>query len=185
VAHSVWVFARRGIALESFARYLAAGVNMALGTDTAPQSMLEAMKFTAVVAKIVDRRTEVATAADVFNAATLGGARAIGRADLGRIAPGAQADLLFFDADSLWLTPLRDPVKNIVYSAQANDIADVMVNGRIVMRDRQVLGADERALARRLQAAGERMWPAMQQGDWAGRDADTLSPQSFPAWQDD
>ncbi|MGN6697094.1 MAG: amidohydrolase family protein, partial [Thermomicrobiales bacterium] len=78
VAHAVWVFARRGIAMESFARYLAAGVNMALGTDTAPQSMLEAMKFTAVVSKIVDRRTEVATAADVFNAATLGGARAIG-----------------------------------------------------------------------------------------------------------
>src|SRR3712207_7887184 len=44
---------------ESFARYLAAGINMALGTDTAPQSMLEAMKFAAVVSKIVDRRTEV------------------------------------------------------------------------------------------------------------------------------
>jgi 5-methylthioadenosine/S-adenosylhomocysteine deaminase len=182
VAHCVWVFARRGIAMESFARYLAAGINMALGTDTAPQSMLEALKFTAVVAKIVDRRTDVATAADVFNAATLGGARALGRDDLGRIAPGAKADLLFFDAGSLWLTPLRDPVKNIVYSAQAHDIADVMVNGTIVLRDRVVLGLDEREVARRLQAGGDRMWPAMHQGHWANHDVDTLSPQSFPAW---
>jgi cytosine/adenosine deaminase-related metal-dependent hydrolase len=184
VAHAVWVFARRGIAMESFARYLAAGVNMALGTDTAPQSMLEAMKFTAVVSKIVDRRTDVATAADVFTAATLGGARAIGRDDLGRIAPGAKADLLFFDAGSLFMVPLRDPVKNIVYNAQAEDLLDVMVNGKLVMQDRRVLNADERALNRRLQAAGERMWPRMAEGDWANRDADTLSPQSFPAWEE-
>ncbi len=183
VAHSVWVFARRGIAMESFSTYRDAGVNMALGTDTAPQSMLEALKFTAVVSKIVDRQTEVATAADVFTAATLGGARAIGRDDLGRIAPGAKADLLFFDAEGLFMVPLRDPVKNIVYSAQAQDLADVMVNGRIVMRDRRVLGLDERAVSRRLQAAGERMWPNMHRGDWAGRDADTLSPQSFPLWE--
>ena len=71
VAHCVWVFARRGIAMESFARYLARGVNMTLGTDTCPQSMIEGLRYTAVVSKIVDRQTEVATAADVFNAANL------------------------------------------------------------------------------------------------------------------
>ena len=61
--------ARRGIAMESFARYLARGVNMTLATDTCPQSMIEALRWTAVVAKIVDRRTEIAAAAEVFNAA--------------------------------------------------------------------------------------------------------------------
>lgn len=184
VAHSVWVFARRGIAMESFSRYLAAGIPLALGTDTAPQSMLEAMKFTAVVSKIVDRQTNVATAADVFNAATLGGARALGREDLGRIAPGAKADLLFFDTNTLWMTPLRDPVKNLVYSAQANDLADVMINGKLVMQDRTVLGLDEADVCQRLQAGGERMWPAMAAGHWAHHDVDQLSPQSFPRWQE-
>jgi hypothetical protein len=81
------------------------------------------------------------------------------------------------------MTPLRDPVKNIVYSAQAHDLADVMVNGRVVMRDRRVLELDERDAMRRLQAGGERMWPAMARGHWDGRDADTLSPQSFAPWQ--
>jgi 5-methylthioadenosine/S-adenosylhomocysteine deaminase len=182
VAHAVWVFARRGVAMESFGRYLARGVNMALGTDTSPQSMLEAMKFAAVMGKTMDRQTEVATAADVFKAATLGGARALSREDLGRIAVGAKADLLLFDAGSTWMVPLRDPIKNVVYSAQASDIHTVIVNGKLVMRNRALLTVDEPAVNRALQEAGERMWPKMDGVDWGKRRADELSPQSFPAW---
>lgn len=53
--------------------------------------MIESLRWTGVVSKIIDRKTESATAADVFNAATLGGARSLNREDLGRIAPGAKA----------------------------------------------------------------------------------------------
>jgi cytosine/adenosine deaminase-related metal-dependent hydrolase len=183
VAHAVWVFARRGIAMESFARYLARGVNMTLATDTAPQSMIEALRWTAVVSKIVDRRTEVATAADVFTAATLGGAKALGRDDLGRIAAGAKADLLLWSGSSLTMTPLRDPIRNIVYCAQSEDLETVIVDGNVVMRDRVIPGADLNALCADLQAAGERMWANVAKGDWAGRDIDALSPQSFPAFR--
>src|SRR5262249_22057866 len=151
--------------------------------DTCPQSMIEARRWTAAVSKIVDRRTEVATAADVFNASTLGGARALGRDDLGRIAPGAKADLLVREGESLFMTPLRDPVKNIVYSAKAEDLNTAIVDGEVRMRDRHVLGVDVPALARNLQAAGERMWSRMAAADWAGRGADELSPQSFPAFE--
>jgi 5-methylthioadenosine/S-adenosylhomocysteine deaminase len=180
VAHAPWVFARRGIAMESFARYLARGINMTLATDTCPQSMIEALRWAAVVGKIVDRRTEVATAADVFNAATLGGAKAVGRADLGRIAPGAKAHLLTWDAQSLWMTPLRDPVKNIVYNAQSEDLRTVIIDGNIVMRDRDIPGLDLAQLTTDLQAAGERMWSRLPDGDWQGRTVDELSPQTFP-----
>ena len=180
VAHAVWVFARRGIAMESFGRYRERGVNMSLGTDTSPQSMIEALRWTAVAGKIVDRRTEVATAADVFEAATLGGARALGRDDLGRIAPGAKADLLIWEGESLFMTPLRDPVRNIVYSAQAEDLATVLIDGEVVMRDRVIPGVDVAALVRDVQAAAGRMWPRLGEGDWAGRGVDELSPQSFP-----
>ena len=69
VAHAVWVFARRGVIMESFARYKAAGVNMSLGTDTNPQSVIEAMRWAAVCSKIAERNTEATTAADVFDAA--------------------------------------------------------------------------------------------------------------------
>jgi cytosine/adenosine deaminase-related metal-dependent hydrolase len=183
VSHCVWVFARRGIAMESFARYVKAGVNMTLGTDTAPQSMLEGLRWTAVVSKIIDRQTAVATAADVFNAATLNGAKALGRSDLGRIEVGAKADLLIWDGDTIFMSPLRDPIKNIVYSAEAEDLNTVIIDGEIRMKDRQVIGVDTRQLALDLQAAGERMWPTMQQYDWNKRDADALSPMSFPEWR--
>src|SRR5690606_7733203 len=62
VAHSPWVFARRGIAMESFPFYQQAGVNMTLGTDTAPQSMIEAMRWAAVLGKVTSRDTNLATA---------------------------------------------------------------------------------------------------------------------------
>jgi cytosine/adenosine deaminase-related metal-dependent hydrolase len=183
VAHCVWVFARRGIVMESFARYLERGVNMTLGTDTAPQSMIEGLRWTAIASKWVDRRTEIATAADVFNAATLNGAKALGRDDLGRIAPGAKADLLIWDSQTITMAPLRDPIKNIVYSAQAEDLRDVVIDGEFRMRNRVIPGVDPAALAAELQAAAERMWSRMTESDWAGRTVDQLSPQSFPAWE--
>lgn len=183
VAHAVWVFARRGIAMESFARYLARGVNLTIATDTCPQSMIEAMRYTAVVSKIVDRRTEVATAADVFNAATLGGAKALGRDDLGRIAPGAKADLLVWNGESLSMAPVRDPIRNIVYAAQSEDIESVVIDGNWVMRDRVIAGFDTASLARELQHGAVAMWRDIQKGDWQGRTIDQLSPESFPPFK--
>jgi cytosine/adenosine deaminase-related metal-dependent hydrolase len=183
VAHCVWVFARRGIAMESFPRYLAAGVNMTLGTDTAPQSMLEALRWTAVLGKVQSRDTQLSTAADVFNAATLGGAKMLHRDDLGRIAPGAKADLLFWRRDALFMTPLRDALKNIVYNATPEDLKTVMIDGRIVLDDGEPLFVDQQAANAAVQHAGERMWSEMQAGDWARRGADELAPQTFPAWE--
>jgi 5-methylthioadenosine/S-adenosylhomocysteine deaminase len=182
VAHAVWVFARRGVVMESFARYRAAGVNMSLGTDTNPQSVIEAMRWAAVCSKIVERNTQATTAADVFDAATLGGARALGRDDLGRIAPGARADLVLWKGRSWGMTPLRDPVKNIVYNATAEDVERVWVDGCLTVDGGRVLAADEPAILAALQAGGERMWPRMREHDWAGRGADELSPQTYPAW---
>lgn len=183
VAHAPWVFARRGIAMESFQRYLDAGIPMTLGTDTCPQNIIQAMRWAAVIAKLMDRTTEIATAREVFNAATLGGAMALGRDDLGRIAPGAKADLLIFEGDTLNMAPLRDPVKNLVYYAEMEDLHTVIIDGATVVEQGRVLHADQQAVARRLQEAGERMWPHMAEHDWAGRDIDVLSPQTFPQWE--
>lgn len=183
VAHSVWVFARRGIAMESFGEYLERGVNMTLGTDTAPQSMLEALRWTAVCGKITARDTTMSTAADVFDAATLGAAKMLHRDDLGRIAPGAKADILFWQRDSLFMTPLRDALKNIVYNAQAEDLRMVMVDGQIVLENGQPRYVDMDAATTAVQHAGDRMWSEIQAGDWARRTADELSPQSYPVWE--
>jgi hypothetical protein len=78
------------------------------------------------------------------------------------------------------MTPLRDPVKNIVDSAQAEDLNTAIVDGEIRMRERRVLGVDLVRLAQDLQAAADRMWPRMAAADRAGRGVDELSPLSFP-----
>jgi hypothetical protein len=77
------------------------------------------------------------------------------------------------------MAPVRDPIRNIVYSAQSEDLHSSIIDGRWVMRDRQVPGFDRRSLARRLQASAEEMWKGMNKGDWAARSIDELSPESF------
>ena len=183
VAHSPWVFARRGIAMESFAHYQAAGVNMTLGTDTAPQSMIEAMRLAAVLGKVTARDTNLATAGDVFNAATINAADYLQRADLGRLAPGAKADIVFWSLDSLFMAPVRDVIKNIVYSATPGDITRVMVNGDFVVEDGQVRGLDEPAVTRELQQHAETMWSGIKDHDWAGRTDSEMSPPTFDTFQ--
>ena len=183
VAHAPWVFARRGVLMESFYRYLRAGVNMTLATDTCPQNMIQAMRWAAVLSKAVERNTEATTAADVFNAATLGGARALGRDDLGRLCAGAKADIVVFSGDSINMVPMRDPVKNIVYSAEMEDVEMVIINGRVVVENGVVTGEDQRELNRKVQEAAGRMWSRVGTHDWARRSVDELSPMTFDFWE--
>jgi 5-methylthioadenosine/S-adenosylhomocysteine deaminase len=89
---------------------------------------------------------------------------------------------VLWKAASWTMTPLRDPVKNLVYNATAEDVDRVYVDGRLVVDGGRVLAADEAAILRALQAGGERMWPRMGDADWAGRPADQLSPQTYADW---
>ena len=75
VAHCPLVFARRGNALESLHRFRAAGINVGLGTDTYPRDLISEMRLAALLCKVAEHDFAVATSADVFSAATLGGAR--------------------------------------------------------------------------------------------------------------
>jgi cytosine/adenosine deaminase-related metal-dependent hydrolase len=183
VSYNAWCFIRRGLVMESFPEYVEAGVNMCLGTDTAPQSMIESLRWTAIAGKVASRRTDVSTARQVFDAATVNAARLLGRDDLGRIAPGAKADLLFWRADGFTMTPMRDPIRNLVYYAQPSDLTDVLVDGQVIVEDGVVLGADVERATRRVQAAGERMWSRWPDGDWAGRTLDEVEPPTYPAYE--
>jgi 5-methylthioadenosine/S-adenosylhomocysteine deaminase len=184
VSYNAWCFLRRGIVMESFPGYVAAGVNMCLGTDTAPQSMIESLRWTAIGGKVAARRTDVSTARDVFDAATVNAAALLGREDLGRIAPGAKADLLFWRTDGFTMTPVRDPIRNLVYYAQPSDLAEVMVDGRTVVEDGEVLGADVPGATQRVQRAAERVWSRWPDADWAGRSLEQVAPQTYAAFED-
>jgi cytosine/adenosine deaminase-related metal-dependent hydrolase len=185
VAHCPLVFARRGNALESFTKYRAAGVNVGLGTDTYPRDLISEMRWASNLCKIVERDFTVATAADVFSAVTLGGARALRRDDLGRLAPGAKADIVLIDMRSFRMGPYRDPIKALVQCGTSDDVDQVIVDGRSVVEHGHVVGLDERALLAEAQAEADRLWSTVPEWHWQGLTADQLSPQSFPPLEND
>ena len=180
VAHCPLVFARRGNALESFHRYREAGINLGLGTDTYPRDLISEMRWASLVGKIVERDFLAATSADVFTAATLGGARALRRDDLGRLAPDAKADVVVVDMRKLRIGPYRDPIKALVQCGTGDDVERVIVDGRTVVENGRVLGIDERQLLTDAQREAERLWSTVPEWHWQRWTADDLSPQSFP-----
>jgi len=89
------------------------------------------------------------TTQQVFTAATMGSARALGFDNIGRIAEGCVADIVFLDLDAPTLIPLNDPVSQAVIGEDGTSVTDVMVGGRFVVRDRRLLTVDLPSLAAR------------------------------------
>jgi cytosine/adenosine deaminase-related metal-dependent hydrolase len=185
VVHSPLGLARRGVALESFQRYLEAGINVALGTDAYPLDMFGEMRTAAVVAKLVEQNHEAGRAADVFAASNLGGARALGRADLGRLAPGAKADLVLVDLDSLAIGPVADPIRALVHLATPDMVETVICDGRVLLRERRLLVCDEAEVLGAARRSTERVWAGYADYHWGARRLDQEFPPSLPPWQGD
>jgi len=146
IAHCPAVFARSGEALDSFGRYHAAGINLGLGTDTWPPDLVHNMQLGLYVARVMEGDAAQTSMADMYNAATLGGARALCRDDLGRLAAGAQADIVVFDLKGAHLGPFFDPLKNLVLAGRGSDCRASYIRGRCVMEDFAVQGVDAAAL---------------------------------------
>ncbi|WP_130863617.1 amidohydrolase family protein [Bacilliculturomica massiliensis] len=158
VAHSPTPFIRKGEVFESFEKYGNYGVNVGIGTDAFPSDIIQEMRLAAIVGKTAEQTTFTATAKDMFNAVTVNGAKAFGRTDIGRLAPGAKADFVVFDLENIEMTPIRDLIKNIVYSSTRHSVDRVYVDGRCLVKGGQVEGFDEKALCRELQESAERAW---------------------------
>jgi len=130
---------------------LAEGLRLGLGTDGAASNndldMFEEMLTAALLAKHASGDPTVAPAPAVLEMATLGGARALGMEDrIGSLEPGKRADLVVVGLDEPRLHPLYDPVSHLVYVAKGADVRHVIVEGRVIMRDRRVLTLDEKAV---------------------------------------
>jgi 5-methylthioadenosine/S-adenosylhomocysteine deaminase len=180
VAHCPTPFARYGQIMENFGDYLRAGVNIGLGTDTTPHNLLEEMHKAAVLARIAARDIPTVTTADLLHAATVGGAKALMREDLGRIAPNAKADLVIVDLRVPQMMPARDPLRSLVYHAADRAVRDVFVDGSQVVADGRVLNLDPADAAERLGRAQRRMLEAAPRRDYRGRSAEEISPLSLP-----
>ena len=143
--------------------YLAAGVVVGLGTDGAASSndldMFFAMRLAALLHKLALSDPEAVSAWQALEMATIGGARALGLADrTGSLDVGKRGDLIVVSVAGARQTPMFDPASHLVYVANGGDVITTIVDGRIVMRDRQVLTlpADQVILDARAAAEGVR-----------------------------
>jgi 5-methylthioadenosine/S-adenosylhomocysteine deaminase len=180
VAHCPTPFARYGQVMENFGDYLRAGVNIGLGTDTAPHNLVEEMRKAAVLARIAARNIATVTASDLLYAATVGGAKALMREDLGRIATGKKADLVLVDLATPQMIPARDPLRSFIYHAADRAVRDVFVDGQQVVDSGNVLTLDQAAAGERLVRAQRRMLDAAPRRDYRGRNAEEIVPLSLP-----
>lgn len=180
VAHCPTPFSRYGQTLQDLGRYIRAGVNIGIGTDVSPHNLLEEMRTAAILARVAAEDIDTVHTSDLFHAATIGGANALLRDDIGRLAPGKKADIVLIDLADVTMMPARDPLRSLVYTAAERAVRDVYVDGRKVVADRKVLTLDRRDAAGRLAEAQARMLAAVPEHDYLGRTADEVTPLSMP-----
>ncbi len=154
------VFGRTGMYLDSFARYARRHVNLALGTDTFPTDFFQNIRTASMFSRMVEGSAVGSTYADIYRAATLGGARFLGRDDLGRLCPGAKADMIAVDLDSFHMGAIDDPIRTMFMVGSRTDVKLSIINGRVVMKDQKLIGIDMEELKEK----GQRYYDKMKRG---------------------
>jgi 5-methylthioadenosine/S-adenosylhomocysteine deaminase len=132
-------------------KMMMAGVRVGLGTDGAASnndlSMWEEMDTAAKLQKVFSGDPKLMPAEEAFELATIRGAEALHmEKEIGSIEKGKRADLVIVERDALNQIPLYNVYSDLVYATKASDVQTVIINGRIVMRDRRLLTLDEAAI---------------------------------------
>jgi 5-methylthioadenosine/S-adenosylhomocysteine deaminase len=141
---------------------LQADLNLGLGTDGAASNndlnMWEEMDTAAKLHKVFTMDPKVVTAQQAFEMATIRGARALHlEREIGSIEKGKRADLVIVDLDDLNQTPFYNIYSELVYATKADDVRTVIIEGRVVMRDRSLLTLDEKDIKARARVFREQI----------------------------
>jgi len=140
-----------GLGAAKVADLLSNGVCVGFGTDGPASNntldMFETMKTGALLQKHAYRNPRVVPAYEVLRMATIDGARALGlENEVGSLEVGKKADIVLIDFSKPHLKPLHDIHASIVYSAHGSDVDTVIVDGRILMQNRQIKTLNEQAV---------------------------------------
>jgi 5-methylthioadenosine/S-adenosylhomocysteine deaminase len=147
VAHTPKTYLTLAMAMPPLPRLLAGGVDVALGTDgpasNSDLNMLEVLRITGLYHKHALGQPDALPRTQLLRLATQAGARALGFARSGVLAPGRPADLLLLDTRAPHWFPRHDLAAGVVYAAHPSDVSHVVVDGRLVLRDGELLTLDE------------------------------------------
>jgi len=181
IGHCPHKCAKMAFAMESFDQYLESGVRIGLGTDTYPLDIVSEMRYASLISRLVDRKASGARAADVFNAATIGGASALGRSDIGRLAVGAKADVVIINLRTTRYGPARDPINALVEYGSGADVETVIVDGEVVVENGRSTRIHDDDLFAQAEVAAKRAWDNWPARDWNGRSVEQINPPAFPS----
>ncbi|PAE42671.1 amidohydrolase family protein [Bacillus sp. 7884-1] len=179
VIHCPLIIGRHSSALESFAKYKRAGINLALGTDTFPPDMFQNIRTGSMLSRLIEKEVKDSSYADLFRAATIGGANFLGREDLGRLTAGAKADIIAIDLDGFHMGVIDDPIRTMIASGSGRDVKLSIINGRVVMKDRVIPNLD----LEEIKSKGQKYFNKMKKGylerDYQQLPENELLPSSF------
>ncbi|WP_054008851.1 amidohydrolase family protein [Cypionkella psychrotolerans] len=184
VVHCPLVSARSGSILRSFGGLRGRGINIAMGTDTAPADMLLNLLTGLMTARIADPTAPHQQSADFWDAATLGGARALGRTDIGCLKPNARADIAVFRLDDAIMTPAIDPIATLIAGGSGKVTQATFVDGRLSMCEGRVAGIDMATAQTRAQAQFDGLLAKYPERSWQHRPVSELFPPSYPIRQE-
>jgi 5-methylthioadenosine/S-adenosylhomocysteine deaminase len=157
IAHCPKSNAKLGHGRAPFSTFVSRGLNVGLGSDSVASNntcdIVEEARFAALLTRLTSAAghdCSAITAEQAVFAATLGGARAMGR-PIGALAEGMQADIAVVNLSGAHQQPVRDPAAALVFSSSGRDVLLTMVAGKEIYRDGHVSGLDESELRRRLE----------------------------------
>lgn len=153
IAHNPSSNLKLASGIANIPKYLQAGLNVGIGTDGCSSNntlnMFKEMTICSFVQKVNAMDPTVLPAEEILRLATIGGAKALRWDDeIGTLEVGKKADLILVDIDKPHFAPWNNPVSDLVYSAQGSDVKTTIVNGKLLMKDYEVLTLDvERIMA--------------------------------------
>jgi 5-methylthioadenosine/S-adenosylhomocysteine deaminase len=162
VAHAPKTYLKLGMGLTPILALQEAGIPVGLATDGAVSNntldIFESLRLMAMLQKHEAHNPEVMTIRQALQMATRDSAAVVGLADkIGQLSPGYLADIILVDLSGVHHQPLHSLTASLVYNTRASDVQTVIVNGQIIMRDRQILTLDKAEIIRQVNRSMERL----------------------------
>ena len=157
IAHAPKTYLKLGMDIAPVTELRKAGIPVGLATDGAASNntldLWESLRLLAMMPKFLQRKPEVLPIAEALYIATVESARVFGlEPKLGRLAPGYLADLILIDLSGVHHQPNHNIPANLVYSLRPEDVQTVIIDGKVVMRSRQMLAVDKSEIISRVRA---------------------------------
>jgi len=134
-----------------------ASLSLSIGTDGAASNnnlaLIEDARLVSLLAKGVSLNPTLINTKEVLKMATVNGARNLGFNDVGLLKEGYKADIILIDTKKPHLTPFTDPYSLVAYSMYPTDVDTVIINGKIIMKDKKILTIDEADILKEAETA--------------------------------